>query len=149
MQKELENARSIADIFDIVKRVVKQRLGLDGHGLLVGLSDLGAYPGHFIGAFYDIGANTIIINKRPLQTMPPRLWNGYLFHILLHEYIHSLGFLKEEQVRLIVATIVSEHTPEVPTDIAGYMRYVTYGEPTSFTIDYVTGIDRRNTNYIM
>ena len=92
-KKSLEKAKGFADIFDLVKKTVKNYLNADQAGLLLGLSDLGAYGKGFLGAFYSFDANTIVINKRPLNKIKqkdPNLYNPYIFHVLLHEYIHSL-----------------------------------------------------------
>jgi hypothetical protein len=150
VKKELENAKSVGEVFAIVKRVAKQSIGLEQAGLLVAVSDLGAYPGQFVGAFYDMAANTIVINKRPLQGMPTEMWNKYFFHVLLHEYLHSLGYLDEIVVRQLVADLIRQHFgDEVPTTIEQYMRYVIPGEPKNLKLDYISGIDRQNTNYIL
>ena len=73
-EKSLQNAKTFADIFDVVKEIVKESLGAEQAGLLVGVSDLGLHSQGFIGAFYSLDANMIIINKRPLgrelQTNP-------------------------------------------------------------------------------
>jgi len=149
MQNQIDNAKSVGDIFGIVKRVVKDAIGKEQAGILVAMADLGAYPGQFIGAYYDLGANTIVINKRPLMTMPKHFWNEYLFHILLHEYIHSCGFMDELQCRNVTAKIIESFGLDVPTTIEPYGKFVMPGEPKSSRIDYVPGIDRKNTDYIM
>ena len=87
-KKSLEKAKNFADIFHLVKNAVKNCLGTDQAGLLLGLSDLGAYGNDYLGAFYSFDANTIVINKRPLNKIKnasPSLYNPYLFHVLLHE----------------------------------------------------------------
>ena len=86
-KKSLEKAKNFADIFKIVKDVVKNYLGTDQAGLLLGLSDLGAYGQSYLGAFYSFDANTIVINKRPLNKIKQTnsgLYNPYLFHVLFH-----------------------------------------------------------------
>ena len=111
-KKSLEKAKSFADIFDLVKRTVKNYLGTDQAGLLLGLSDLGNYGNAYLGAFYSFDANTIVINKRPLNKIKqtkPDLYNPYIFHVLLHEYIHSLGIVEEDQVRMLVYEITQKN----------------------------------------
>lgn len=150
MKKEIESAGSIADIFGIVKRVVRESLGREQAGLLVALSDLGAYPGYLVGAYYNLAANTIVINKRALHTVPQERQNMYLFQIILHEYIHSLGFYDEQQVRQVVEAITRERIgPDVQSEIGAYMNQVHFGEPSSLDMEYISGIDREGTNYIM
>ena len=92
-KKSLKKAKNLADIFDLVKVVVKNYLNADQAGLLLGLSDLGSYGQSYLGAFYSFDANTIVINKRPLNKIKqtkPNLYNPYIFHVLLHEYWEDL-----------------------------------------------------------
>jgi len=104
----LEQAQDISKIFEIVKDVVRDFIGRERSGLMLGLSELGGRPGMFIGAFYPVGSNLIVMNKTPLrivQNFKPELFNAYCFHILLHEYLHTIGLLDEEYNRQITALI--------------------------------------------
>src|SRR3989344_9135574 len=103
--KKITGAKSISDIFEIVKSSVFEYLGAEQAGLMVGVSDLGSFNNGFIGAFYSLDANMIIINKRPLARLlqtNPSIYKHYLFHVILHEYIHSVGSLDELQTRQLV-----------------------------------------------
>ena len=105
---EIERSKNIADIFEIVKKIVRDYTGNDQAGLLVGLTDLGISNRGFIGAFYSLNANMIVINKRPLNRIlqtNPAIYKYYLFHVLLHEYIHSIGYYDENDARQIVIDI--------------------------------------------
>lgn len=161
-EKGIKNAKTIADIFEIVKEVVREYLGLEQAGLMVGVSDLGSFAQGFIGAFYSLEANTIIINKKPLARIMqtnPSLYNYYLFHIMLHEYVHSIGSFDEAQTRQLVYEM-SQHyfgekhvATELATDIAKFMPNLTYPTagfqpPADINVDFIMGIDRKNTNYI-
>jgi hypothetical protein len=102
-QERLENCKSYGEIFEIVKRAVKEVLGLRRVGLLLYLEDL---PPH-IGAYHQIGSNGIVLNRLLLNIMSKSLmskieFNSLIFSLLLHEYIHSLGFLDEREVRRLV-----------------------------------------------
>jgi hypothetical protein len=160
-QSRVQRARDIADIFDIVKELVSSHMGVDQAGLLVGLSDLGAYGNGFIGAYYTPAANTIVINKRPLQRLTetrPDLYNFYVFHVVLDEYIHAIGCYDEQETRTIVADISRQYfgddhaVTQFATDMQVYLPELTYPgadfEPEDVSIDFLLGIDRRNTNYI-
>ena len=161
-QKAIENAKTIADIFEIVKEMIRKYLGLEQAGLMVGLTDLGAHSNGFIGAFYSMASNMIIINKKPLARLlqtNPSIYNYYLFHIMLHEYIHSIGSYNEEQTRQLVYEISSHyfgyaHTiTQLATNIEKFIPKLAYtGEgfqpPQDINIDFVKGIDIKNTNYI-
>lgn len=161
-EKRIKNAKTIADIFEIVKGMVREYLGLEQAGLMVGITDLGAHSNGFIGAFYSFDANTIIINKKPLARIlqtNPSLYNFYLFHIMLHEYIHSIGSFDESQTKLLVQEISqhyfgSQHIiTELATNIGKFMPDLTYPAqgfqpPQDISIEFAKGIDIRNTNYI-
>ena len=130
--------------------------------MLVGLSDLGIYDNSFLGAFYSLDANTIVINKRPLDTIKktdPNLYNPYLFHVLLHEYLHSLGIFDEKHVRVLVYEITKKYfgdnhlATQLALDLEKFLPNLTLGgvveEPQDMSIEFISGIDKDNTNYIM
>ena len=160
--KSLEKANNFSDIFQLVKKIVQNYLDKDQAGLLVGLSDLGSYGHAFLGAFYSLDANTIVINKRPLNRIKqnkPKLYNPYLFHVLLHEYIHSLGIFEEDQVRMLVYEITKKYFGEnhlatqMALDLEKFIPHLTLGTeftaPEDMSIEFISGIDRDNTDYIM
>jgi hypothetical protein len=94
----LENAKTLADIFEIVKDAVWVSQRKSRGGIMLGLANLGNHPQGFFGAFYPVGSNVIVMNKIPLQRIRetrPELYKPYVFHILLHEYLHTLGYLSE------------------------------------------------------
>ena len=103
--KELEKAADLPEIFEIAKSVVKEFLGKERGGLMLGLSDLGGRPGFFVVAFYPVGSNIIIMNKTPMRAVEatkPHLFKAYCFHILLHEYLHTIGILDENKNRIML-----------------------------------------------
>jgi hypothetical protein len=153
--------RKIADIFEDVKEVAAAFLGTEQPGLLVGLSDLGSSMDMWLGAYYSPDANTIVLNRRPMELIRksrPDIYNHYLFHLLLHEYIHSLGFYDEYEARRIVLEISEQHFGKdhiitgMANDIKRYVPLFTYGDsfaaPDDISIEYIPGIDRKNTGYI-
>src|SRR3989338_4285897 len=159
-KKSLEKAKSFADIFDLVKKTVKKYLNTDQAGLLLGVSDLGIYGNAYLGAFYSMDANTIVINKRPLNSIKqknPELYNPYLFHVLLHEYIHSLGIFDEEHVRILVYEITQTYfgkkhlATQIAVDLEKFIPNLGFGEnfepPEDISIEFISGIDRDNTDY--
>ena len=161
-EKELKKSRTFADIFEIVKCMVREYLGADQAGLLVGVTDLGTHDQGFVGAFYSLDANMIIINKRPLARISqtnPSLYNYYLFHVMLHEYVHSIGLFDESQTRQLVNEM-SEHyfgSKHIVTQLASNIeRFIPnlaypvqgFQPPQDINIEFVKGIDRKNTDYI-
>jgi hypothetical protein len=92
----------LVDVFELVKEVVRLREGESRPGLVLGLQELGASWDGFIGAYYPITSNTIVINKtllRRIHEINASLLEPYAFHVLLHEYIHSLGYFDEQATR--------------------------------------------------
>ena len=161
-EKELKKAKTFADIFEIVKEIVREYIGAEQAGLIVGVTDLGIHNQGFIGAFYSLDANMIIINKKPLARIlqtNPSLYNYYLFHVMLHEYVHSIGSYDEEQTRQLVHEISGHYfgnnhiVTQLASNIERFMPHLTYPvqgfqPPQDINIEFVKGIDRKNTNYI-
>jgi len=161
-KKSLQTAKNFPDVFDLVKKIVKNYLNTDQAGLLLGLSDLGAYGNAYLGAFYSFDANTIVINKRPLNKIKqtrPNLYNPYIFHVLLHEYVHSLGVVEEEQVKQLVYDITLKYfgknhlATQIAFNLEKFIPNLTFGDnfepPEDMSIEFISGIDRDNTDYIM
>jgi len=104
--ESLEKCNGYGDIFDLVKKAVKKVLGLHRVGLLLYLKNLPPY----IGAYYQVGSNGIVLNKMLISMVDRSLMskielNSLIFSLLLHEYLHSLGFLNEGKVRRLVYEI--------------------------------------------
>jgi hypothetical protein len=97
LSDEFENAKGYSDIFALVKKAVKKSLGQHRVGLMLYLGNLPMK----VGAFHPMGTNDIVLNRRLLNASAKSrpAWKAYVFTILLHEYIHSLGYADERQVR--------------------------------------------------
>ncbi len=156
-EQKIAEAKNVAQIFTIVKELVTEYLGIEQAGLLVGMSDLGMLRQGFVGAFYSPDANTIIINKRPLAKMlsqTPDQYNNYLFHVVLHEYVHSLGLYDEAQTRQLVEQMTvhyfgeSHPITQLTWNIGRELKHYTDEMPKDINIEFVEGIDRKNTDYI-
>ena len=160
--KKIEKAKSFADIFEIVQKLVMESLGSEQAGLMVGVSDLGNFENGFIGAFYSPNSNMIVINKRPLARIiqtNPMLYNYYVFHVMLHEYVHAVGYYDEIEARTLVHEISKSYfgknhlLTELAADISRFFPNLSYPgagytEPDDINIEFVKGIDRKNINYI-
>jgi hypothetical protein len=131
---------------------------------MLGLANLGMRRGFFVGAFYPVGSNIIVMNRAPfdvaLRTTDKKVFNGYCFHLLLHEYLHALGYLSEEDVRGLVhrvcdvalgkdnpATVMAER------GIAFYFPKVTYFSqdvriPRDIEIELIKDFDKSSAGYI-
>jgi hypothetical protein len=106
--RSLESSENFGDIFEIVKRSVKKYLGKERAGLMLVLADL---PMH-LGAFHGVGTNSIVMNRtlldRIIKSGNSRIEvNSFVYSILLHEYLHSLGVIEESEARILVRDISS------------------------------------------
>ncbi len=110
-KSRLDGAKTLADIFEVVKAIVLRSMKKSRGGLMLGMADLGNHPRGFLGGFFTVGSNVIVLNKIPLQRIAetrPELYKPYAFHVLLHEYIHSLGYLDERTVNSKVYEITKD-----------------------------------------
>lgn len=159
--ERLEKARTLADIFEVVKAAVWESSGKSRAGLMLGLANLGNNPQGFLGAFYPVGTNVIVMNRVPLDRIKEtdaKLYKPYIFHVLLHEYIHTLGYLGEDEVRGIVLEISKnifgeEHLATMlaknPTRFIPNLAYQGVAwQADDMNIEIVPGFDRGCTGYI-
>ncbi|MBI4393379.1 MAG: hypothetical protein HY556_06250 [Euryarchaeota archaeon] len=113
----VDSARDYAELFQLVKRLVDKGLGKSRAGIMLGLARLGLSPEGFLGGYFVMGSNAIVLNKDVLDYVKikePALLNPYAFHVLLHEYLHTLGYFSEMEVRpltyeLSVKALGNEH----------------------------------------
>lgn len=100
------------DIFERVKMDVRRVTGRRRAGLTLRLVEMGMYRGGFIGGVHFSPGTDIFMNKTPLEKLldqqPYEIVWAYTYHILLHEYVHSLGVLNEQQCRDITLRISEE-----------------------------------------
>ncbi|WP_393970820.1 hypothetical protein OXIME_001055 [Oxyplasma meridianum] len=97
-------------IFSVVKRSVKAVLGKERSGLGLALSNLPVT----LGAFWQVGGNYIVMNEvlvkaMSMLTTSTREFNSFVYTILTHEYLHSVGYIDEFQARQMTA-FVAKHT---------------------------------------
>jgi hypothetical protein len=157
----LDNAGNLADIFEVVKEAVRQSTGKSRGGLMLGLADMGNHPDGFFGAFFPVGTNIIVMNKIPLQRIKdtrPELYKPYAFHVLLHEYIHTLGYLDEGDVRqraydVSLGCLGADHlATRMAANITQFIPNIAYPtaawQPKGFPIELVPDFDRSSVGYI-
>jgi len=161
---KLDECGNLADIFELVKQSVKRFLDRHRAGLMLGLANLGMRRGSFVGAFHPIGSNIIVMNKAPfdvaLSTTDKTVFNAYCFHLLLHEYLHALGYVSEEEVRDLVYRVCSlalgkdnPATVMAERGIAFFFPKVTYFSrnvpiPRDIQIELIKDFDRSSAGYI-
>jgi len=159
--KRLDAAKDLADIFELVKEAVIVSLHKSRGGLMLGLADLGNHPQGLIGAFFPVGTNIIVMNKIPLARIKetkPEIYKPYIFHVLLHEYLHTLGWLDESTVRQLVYDVSKEIFGEthiatrIARDTAPFFKNLVYPsmtwQPENLKLELVEGFDRGSVNYI-
>jgi hypothetical protein len=156
-ERQLRKCKTIGDVFELVKEVAAKYTGKYQAGLMVGLSDMGSFPDGFIGALYSPYANMIVVNTAMLDRVrvsKPSSYEAYVFYILLHEYIHSLGVYDEIQTRMLTHDIAkdlgNQTVVELSKDMGRYLHDLLPSsyEPPGGNIEFVPGIDRKNTSYI-
>lgn len=158
--KNLDKSVTIADIFEVVKEAVWKAMRRSRAGLDLGLVELGNQPGGLLGAYYVSGSNIIIMNETPLkriQETNPELLNPYMFSVLLHEYLHSLGYFDEEKVKSMAYEVSFEIFGKgnvvtgIAKDMSKYFPYIIYPEGApkiDAPVKIVRDFDRSSIRYI-
>lgn len=133
ISEDLEKAENLEDVFDLVKDTVRKTLGESRAGINLGFMELGNSERGITNAFYPVGSNVIVLNKtaiRRIMRTDSDFLKPYLFMILLHEYIHSLGYLDEGTARTltykICADVLGKHhvSTEMAKDIKKFLPLV-------------------------
>lgn len=163
---ELQDLKEqMPEIFERVKEDVKKVTGKHRAGLSLGLAEMGMTPRGFIGGMHFPPGTDIVMNRTPLrlilETQPYEVVWAYTYHILLHEYIHSLGVWEEQQCRAITLRISekifeeSDH-PAMILAKSGIRTYfpnlqIIYRpperRPDGISIEYISGFDRESYAY--
>ncbi len=160
--EKLEKSDDFADIFEVVKEGVEKVTGKSRAGLMLGLADLGGSRQSFLGAYYPVASNIIVMNTFPLKAMREKskaLLKPYVFTVLMHEYIHSLGVMDEEMTRKITYSICQKILGEthlatqLAKDITRFMPHFSYSNYGYFPethpeIRLVEGFDKGNVTYV-
>lgn len=108
-QKKLDNAQGYSQVWDIVKDNVKTALNKQRRGMMLFLDDMPLR----LGAYHPLGTNNIVLNRALVQiveaaTKSKKLLNAFVYTILLHEYLHALGYVREAEVRPLVYRVSKE-----------------------------------------
>lgn len=102
----LERAEGFDRVFGVVRDAVRRALGVERPGLGLALSNLPPQ----LGAYWQVAGNLIVLNEGLVETMraaadTPLQLNAFVYVILAHEYLHSLGYLDEREVRRVTAYV--------------------------------------------
>lgn len=106
LKVDLGVAKDLNGIFSIVRKAVKQVLGIERAGLSLALSNL---PPN-IGAYWQVTGNVIVMNEtiyRGIRSVVQSREeaNAFTFVILAHEYLHALGYWGEDEVRVVTLKV--------------------------------------------
>ncbi|MGA8541964.1 MAG: hypothetical protein WB947_00250 [Thermoplasmata archaeon] len=106
LSRTLESTADYDAVFRVVRGAVHRVLGIERPGLGLGLSNLPPY----VGAYWQVTGNLIVLNEGLVQAMranatSPLEFNSFVYVILAHEYLHSLGYLAEDAVRKVTAHV--------------------------------------------
>jgi len=136
---------------------VEETLGRHRAGLMLVLAEL---PVH-IGAFHVVGSNAIVVNRKFLKmamgsSESRAELNAYVYTILLHEYLHSLGYLDEGQVRELVVRVTTkvmgEDHPATAISSRGYFPSFRHAgqlvEGSGEDPELISDFDRSDQSYI-
>lgn len=105
----LDQAKGYGEVYKIVRDTVKRSLGKYRVGMMLFLDDLPLR----LGAYHPLGTNNIIMNRALVRIVEASmksqpLVNAFVYSILLHEYLHALGYVRESVVRPLVYSISKE-----------------------------------------
>ncbi len=157
-----DEAVSLPDMFEVVKDLVECELGRHRAGLMLGMVDMGISPGGFVGAYFVVGGNAIVVNRQAVAVIrhrEPDLVKPYQFYLLLHEFLHAVGIIDEGQCRSTALTLSlkafgAEHdVTRLARDFGAIFRDIIrpgYGfmPPEDTSIEFVSGFDRGSVRYI-
>jgi len=109
-RRALSSAEGFDTIFEMVKAATERTIGKHRAGLTLVLGDI---PND-VGAYHEMGSNAIVMNRNLLRIVEKlsksrSKRNSYVFMILLHEYLHTLGYTSDRQVRTLGMRIADEY----------------------------------------
>ncbi len=108
-RRALASAAGFDEIFEMVKSATERSLRMHRAGLTLVLGDI---P-NSVGAYHEMGSNAIVMNRNLLRIVEKlsrskARRNSYVFMILLHEYLHTLGYTSDRQVRSLGKQIAGD-----------------------------------------
>ncbi len=156
---QLENAEGYGGVWKIVRETVKNFLGKSRVSMMLFLDNLPLS----IGAYHSVGTNNIVLNKFLVEiakaTLKSKLEvNALTYTLLLHEYLHALGYLSEDDVRRLVLKIsrASFGEKHVATKLAqnspwALLREVPIGGlvPPKTSMEIIGDFERPNRDYVV
>ncbi len=108
-RKKVAGIQDFDEAFEIVKSAVFEKFKMHRAGLSLILQVM---PTN-LGAYHILGSNVIVMNSYVLAAIrklssSDEEYNSYLFMVLSHEYLHSLGLTDENRVRQMTYELCKE-----------------------------------------
>ena len=107
-KNKLNQLKDFNEIFDFVKTSVSIVFKMNRTGLNLILQGMPSS----LGAYHVLGSNIIVANRYILEyiqnTKSKEEYNSYIFAVLAHEYLHSLGITDENKVRNMTYKLCSD-----------------------------------------
>ena len=131
---DLIEKNDFSGLFNLVRDIIEFKMNKKRSHILLGLIELGFNRGGFIGGLHLGGTNEIFLNKSALKVMEqeskPEYFKAYVFILLLHEYIHSVGVMNELRTRkftrIIAQEIFGNDHPVTKLAVEGIQKYFPY-----------------------
>lgn len=156
----LGSAKGLPEVLELVRDAVHEREGVSRSGLMLGLAELGGSADRMLCGLYPLNSNIILLNRaalRRVQSTRPDLLRPFMFHVLLHEYLHTLGLAGEGETRRKVLDISrplfgEEHpVTQMAVDIARFLPFIAYPTrmplPEGTSIELVEGVGGSSATY--
>jgi hypothetical protein len=155
----VENAKDFSEIWEIVKKTVEDSLGKHRIGLSLYLDNLPFQ----LGAYHPLGTNNIVLNRTLIHHVEATvksksLVNAFIYSLLLHEYLHALGYRSETEVRTLIYGISRECFGEdyIITKLAKESPWMLLKNtplkrdfPSKHDIEIVKDFEKSNQGYIV
>jgi hypothetical protein len=157
-REKVANLIDFSEAFELVKSVVLQKFRMHRAGLSLILQMM---PSN-LGAYHMLGSNAIVMNSYLLAAVKKiagstEEFNSYMFMVLAHEYLHSLGIVDENTVRQMTFDLckwmlgddhaATKMAKEDPSTIYPELRLLMQSQ---FSSDFqvVGNFDKKNQTYI-
>lgn len=157
-REKVANLKDFNEAFELVKSVVLEKFKMHRAGLSLILQMMPST----LGAYHILGSNVIVMNSFLLAAVKKVAhsgaeYNSYVFMVLAHEYLHSLGIVNEDAVRQLTFELCNwmlgaDHpaTKMAKEDPSSLYPQLKSFMQTQFSPDFqlVGNFDKTNQSYI-
>jgi len=157
-RERIANLKDFNGAFELVKSAILQKFRMHRAGLSLILQMM---PSN-LGAYHMLGSNAIVMNSYLLAAVrkiagSTEEYNSYMFMVLAHAYLHSLGIVDENTVRQMTFElckwmlgddhIATRMAKEDPSTIYPELRSMMQSQ-FSWKFQVVRNFDTSNQTYI-